>query len=269
MKLGRPKKVAETEISKAFDFGEKEQLFPEKEEDTKESTKPSAKPEQVVILKVEEISNCEVNKFGDVSKFNIKGTVSFMVEDTGIKVTQIEFVQPQASLFKQFKIHPEIDKIAWKERGMFIASDDESGFIPGAKVEALIYKYSSELETQLPFSLNTFISKAAGGKNKVSLELEFTPNSEGKNSNFNSISVSITVDDEPKLIKVDNSTTNFDQKSKTISWSVDDLNEASDNPILQFYTTTSEEVMYPLKVSYSQENDGENTQQLFIRYLLI
>lgn len=192
-----------------------------------------------------------------------------MVEDTGKKVTQIEFIQPQASLFKQFKIHPEIDKNAWKDRGMIIASDQESGFIPGSKIEALIYKYSSELETQLPFSLNTFISKAAGGKSKVSLELEFTPNTDGMNSSFNSISVSITVEDEPKLIKVDNSTTNLDQKSKTINWTVDELNEASENPILQFYTTTPEEVLYPLKVSYSQENDGENTQQLFIRYLLI
>lgn len=56
MKLGKPKKAAETEISKAFSFGEKEQLFPEKEE-TKEDVKSPAKPDQVVHLKVEEISN--------------------------------------------------------------------------------------------------------------------------------------------------------------------------------------------------------------------
>ena len=268
MKLGKPKKIADTEISKAFDFGDKEKLFPEKEE-TKEDIKSPAKPEQIVHLKIEEISNWEVNKFGDVTKFNIKGTVSFLVEDTGKKVTQIEFVQPQTSLFKQFKIHPEIDKNSWKDRGMLIASDQESGFIPGSKIEALIYKYASELETQLPFSLNIFITKAAGGKNKVSLELEFTENSEGKNNIFRNIQIGITVEDEPKLIKIENSTTNLDQKSKTITWLVEDLNESTENPILQFYTTTAEEVLYPLKVSFEQENDEENTQQLFIRYLLI
>jgi len=167
-------------------------------------------------------------------------------------------------------VHPDIDKNAWKEKGMIVASDQEAGFAIGAKIEGFVYKHASDEESQLPFSLNSFITKAAGGKNKVSLELEFTENTDGKNSFFRNLSIGITIEDEPKLIKVENSTTSIDSnKTRAIMWNIDELSETSENPILQFYTTTPEDVLFPLKVSFEQENDGENTQQLLIRHLLL
>lgn len=208
-----------------------------------------------------------MTKFGDVSSLDIKGTVKFMVSEESKKVTEIEFVQPQSSLFKNFKVHPEINKAQWKERGQLIASDQETGFTPGSEIQGMLYKHKSYDETQLPFEISIFTTKAAGGKVKVALELEYTENSEGKNSEYKNVQVKIQVQDEPKLLSIDNSTTNFD--SGFITWTTQDLNSEYPSSSLQFHSKSEEESMFPVKVSYEQFNTGENTEQMFIRLLLI
>src|SRR5690606_21334625 len=133
----------------------------------------------------------------------------------------------------------------------------------GSKIDAMMYKYASEEETQLPFDFNIFTSKAAGGKQKVSLELEFTE------SAINGIQVGIAVQDEPKLLKIDNSTSDFDAKTSMITWVTGSLSEEKQSSMMQFYTTTEEEALFPLKLSFEHMNDVSHTEQMFIRFLLI
>ena len=217
MQLGRPKKLGgASNMPSKFDFGAKDDLFSAPEDVQKESPELDKKPK--VDLKIEEMVNCDVTKFSDVSKLNVKGTVSFTVEEENKKVSQIEFIQPQGHLFKNFKVGPEIDKQAFKTRGMFIASDEDEGFIPGNEVQALIYKYASDDETQLPFEFSIFTSKAAGGKIKVALEIEFVENTEGENSQFDDIRVKIKVEDEPKIMNIENS--EISTSSGGIVWSL-------------------------------------------------
>lgn len=178
-------------------------------------------------------------------------------------MTKIEFVKPQAHLAKNFKVHPEIDKNAWKDTGVLSADDQETGFTPGSSIDAIIYKLSAEEEVQLPFDLNIFTTKAAGGKQKVSLELEFTENVTNSGlvtqiqPHFKNIVILIKVTDEPKLQKMENSNSDFDKNSGVITWKTDIISNDHENAVLQFYTTTEEDVMFPLKVSYEHENDGD------------
>lgn len=197
--------------------------------------------------------------------------MSFSVEDTGDKVTQLEFMQPKAELFKQFKVHPDVDKQAWKDRGILLAEDQETGFAPGSNIDAIIYKHAAEEEAQLPFEFNIFCTKAAGGKTKVSLELEFTePSDPEKNKlNYQNITVIIMVTDEPKLLKIDNSTSNFDKKSGMIMWMTDGLSEEIQNSVLQFYTTSEEDTMFPLKVSYQYEGQTSVVEKTFFANMLM
>lgn len=190
-----------------------------------------------------------------------------MIKESKNKVTQIDFVQPQSSLFKQFKIHPEIDKNQWKDRGVLSAVDQENGFTPDSNIEAIIYKYNSEQESQLPFDISIFTTKGAGGKVKVALELEFTENPNGTNSKFSNIVIKVAVEDEPKLVNIENSTTS--KSDKCITWEIKELSEEYSNAALHFLTKSAEESMFPINVSYTQENTGDNTEQLFIRLLLV
>jgi hypothetical protein len=183
----------------------------------------------------------------------VRGEVVFTVPEESSKVTRVEFMKPKEEFFKQFKVHPEIDKQQWRDTGALIAEDDETGFAPGSRIDAFRYKISSDEEVQPPFEFNIFSTKAAGGKQKISLELEY-PDSSGsadqKPAEFKNITVLISVSDEPKLLKIDNSTTNLDQKSGTIVWMVESLNEANASALLNFYTTTDEATLFPLKVSF-------------------
>lgn len=281
MQLGKPKKMPGAskcflsnldKLTEGFGFDEPKGGFFAQKEDEKEPEPEEAKSENV-HLKITELVQCEVTKFGDVCKFNVRGTVGLMVDEGGEKVTKIDFVQPNASLFKQFKVHPEIDKSTWKSTGSLSASDEETGFAPGSNIDAIIYKYAAEEEAQLPFDLNIFTTKAAGGKTKVSLELEYTEGDGEVKPVYRNMTVAVSVTDQPKLLKLENSTADFDQKTSQINWVTEGLSPESENAILQFYTTTDEETLFPLKVSYEHENSGDsssvNTEQMFLKFLLV
>ena len=155
----------------------------------------------------------------------IKGETTFDIPEDSDKVTQFDFGAPKPEYFKQFKIHPEIDKAEFKNNGTIVASDQETGFAPGSSLGAFRYKITDEVECSLPFEISIFATKAAGGKQKISLELEYTEDSDNeKSSEFSNINIFIKVTDEPKLIKIDdNSSSNLDSKSGMISWMITSL----------------------------------------------
>lgn len=273
MQLGKPKKMQEANtLSKGFGMDENKSNFFTPKEEVKEEQKEAESEAHSVKFNTKEIVNCEVTKFGDVCKFNIKGTVAFTVENTDQKVTQIEFAQPRSELFKQFKVHPEIDKHAWKDRGVLLADDQEIGFSPGTQIDAIVYKHAAEEEAQLPFEFSIFTTKAAGGKTKVSLEVEFTEstgNADDTQPIYKNLTVIISVADEPKLLKIDNSTSSFDNKSGMIMWMIEKLYEDTSSALLQFYTTTEDETMFPLKVSYLYEGQTSSIEKTFLSQMLM
>lgn len=265
MQLGKPKKLQSTNNSK-FDFGAKDSLF-KTDEEKGEDVPVVQEKKQKIDLEIQELVNWEVTKFGDISKLNVKGTVSFLIKETKSKITEIAFLKPKESLFKQFKVHPDIDKNQWKDRGILSATDQEEGFNPEERIEAITYKYISEEESQLPFDISIFTSKAAGGKVKVAFELEFKENPDGANNKFTNISIKTSIEDEPKLLNIENSSTNL--SATCLSWEINELSDEYPTAALQFHTKSSEETMFPIKISYSNTNTGDNTDQLFIRLLLI
>jgi hypothetical protein len=196
----------------------------------------------------------------------VRGEVVFTVDEGSQKVTNLEFAKPKSDYASSFKVHPEIDKNQWKETGMITATDEETGFAPGSRIDAFRYKIAADEESQLPFEINIFTTKAAGGQNKISLELEYSnsgKNGNGKSSNFSNITALISVSDEPKLLKIDNSTSNLDQKTGTIAWSTDSLNEENSNSVLQFYTTTEEDKLFPLKLSFEYEGSAHSVFDIY------
>ena len=147
---------------------------------------------------------------------------------------------------------------------MIIASDQETGFAPGSTINACKYKITDEVETQLPFEISIFTTKAAGGKSKISLELEYTEDDQNKTpSVFKDVSVLIKVSDEPKLIKIENSTSNLDSKAGMITWTTESLDETNNNALLQFFTTTEESHLFPLIVSFEYKGSAKSVFDIY------
>ncbi|CAI2374672.1 unnamed protein product [Moneuplotes crassus] len=181
MQLGKPKQMA-TKMGKGFGFDEdKSSFFTKKEEEEDKEPEPEVANTKVNLTVTESV-NCEVNKFSEVCKFIIKGETTFDIPEDGEKVTQFDFGTPKPEYFKQFKIHPEIDKEEFKNNGLIAASDKETGFAPGSSIGAFRYKITDEVECSLPFEISIFATKAAGGKQKISLELEYTEDADNERS---------------------------------------------------------------------------------------
>jgi len=188
----------------------------------------------------------------------------FSVNESSDKVTQFDFETPKKEYFKQFKINSEINKGELRDTGVISASDQETGFAPGSKIDAFRYKITDEVEVSLPFEISIFSTKAAGGKQKISLELEHIETDDpSKPSAFTNINVLVKVADEPKLLKIDNSTSNLDQKSGMISWVTENLNEVNNNSVLQFYTTTEESTLFPMIVSFEYKGPAHSIFDIY------
>ena len=186
------------------------------------------------------------------------------MEESSEKVTEIDFAQPKSEYFKQFKITPEIEKSEWRDRGVIIPSDEETGFAPGSTINACKYKITDEVEAQLPFEISIFTTKAAGGKSKISLELEYSEDdSNEKPSTFSDVNVLIKVSDEPKLVKIENSTSNLDSKTGMITWMTEKLDNENSNALLQFFTTTEESHLFPLIVSFDYKGSAKSVFDIY------
>ena len=168
----------------------------------------------------------------------------------------------------------------FKNSGIITAVDQETGFPAGSSIGAFRYKITDELESSLPFEISIFSTKAAGGKQKISLELEYTnDDSNPTPSVFTNISIFIKVTDEPKLIKMDdNSSSNLDSKSGMISWNIPSLSKEYNNSkgsevstkgdewrnsSLQFYTTTEENTLFPLIVSFDYTGSAKSVFEIY------
>mmetsp|Transcript_28839 Transcript_28839/g.25519 ORF Transcript_28839/g.25519 Transcript_28839/m.25519 type:complete len:179 (+) Transcript_28839:63-599(+) len=176
---------------------------------------------------------------------------------------KVDFAQPKEEYFKNFKITREIEKSEWRDHGVLIASDKETGFAPGSSINACRYKITDNVETQLPFEISIFTTKAAGGKSKVSLELEYTESDTAIPSVFKDVNVLIKVSDEPKLIKIENSTSNLDQKTSMITWITESLDETNSSALLEFYTTTDESYLFPLIVSFDYKGSQKSIFEIY------
>lgn len=65
-------------------------------------------------------------------------------------------------------------------------------------IEAVTYKYASKEEESLPFTINVFNSKGAGGATSYTFRLEFNEDLEiNLPKLYERINIEIPVDDEP------------------------------------------------------------------------
>ncbi len=117
----------------------------------------------------------------------------------------------------------------------------------------------------MPFEINIFPTKAAGGKTKISLELVYNEDEENtKPSTFSNINIFIKVKDEPKLIKIsENSSSNLDNKSGMISWEIPSLTPEEDTALLHFYTTSEEDSLFPLIVSFDYTGSAKSVFDIY------
>ena len=133
-------------------------------------------------MEVDEKVTCQVNKDGDIEKFELKGTVYLTLTDNKKSHAQVPM---QFFDFKglTFKVHPEIDKQEWNKNKVIQSKNSSTedysgeGISTQTKLDVLRYRYTSKSETDLPFTINVFNSKKQG-KNVITMEVEYNKNQE-------------------------------------------------------------------------------------------
>lgn len=121
------------------------------------------------MLSVDERVDCSISKFGDINKFEVIGIVNFTATDPAKTNVAVKLNLSNFGSKLKFRIPPDFDKQAWAKEKIFKSSGQ--GFKPQTRIDALIYKYSSKEESDLPFTLNVWHSKGAGN-NIVTIEIE-------------------------------------------------------------------------------------------------
>jgi coatomer subunit delta len=162
---------------------QKEKLFSAKPQDAFPSQVEEAKVEvqafnpllENVLIEVEEKVSCNVNRDGEVSKFEVKGIIYITVNDPKKNNPAAQLTFNSVKGFS-FKPHPELDKQKWNKAKQICSADSDSGFPAQTRLDAVRYNYRSKEDTgDLPFTVNVFNSKKQN-KNVVTLEIEANQN---------------------------------------------------------------------------------------------
>ncbi len=76
---------------------------------------------------MEEKVNCQINRDGEMGKFEVKGIIYITVNDPkkNNPAAHLTFLPVKGFTFKP---HPELDKQQWNKAKIICAADQESGF---------------------------------------------------------------------------------------------------------------------------------------------
>ncbi len=124
MQLGKPKKQTELmkdlQKDKIFSGKPQEGVFAE-EQKTEQPLAVNPLLENVLI-EVEEKVSCQLNRDGELNKFEVKGIIYITVNDPkrNNPAAQLQFNSVKGFTFKP---HPELDKQQWN-KGKVICSSD-------------------------------------------------------------------------------------------------------------------------------------------------
>lgn len=152
------------------------------------------------MIEVEEKVNCNLNRDGEMNKFEVKGIIYITVNDPkkNNPAAQLQFNSVKGFTFKP---HPELEKQQWNKSKVICASDQESGFPTQTRLDAVRYNYRSKEEADMPFTLNVFNSKKQN-KTVVTLEIEANQSCNLSFKRLERITVALNLGDRPVDIEV-------------------------------------------------------------------
>lgn len=111
-----------------------------------------------VVMEIEEKVSCQVNKDGEMDKFEVKGIIYLTLNDPKKNNPLVQLSYKGVKGFT-FKPHPELDKQQWNKQKVICAADKDSGFPVQTRLDAVRYTYRSKDDQDMPFTVNVFNSK--------------------------------------------------------------------------------------------------------------
>jgi hypothetical protein len=112
------------------------------------------------------------------------------------------------------------------------------GVASQSKIEAVIYKYSSKEETDLPFTMNIWNAKSSSGTHSLTIEVEWNNECDIEYPPLEQIEISIPLHDQPQIEQLENST--LKTKDDGYCWVIESLSEEDPSSVIKLTTTTPE-----------------------------
>ena len=205
---------------------------------------------EAISITIDEKMIGTISKDGDIGKFEVRGKVFLHVNDEQKCNAEIQLSLNNVKGV-MMKPHPELNRGLWTSKKILAPKENSKGFPINVKLEALMYKYSTNNASDLPF--NIVVWNASEGKlNAITLEAEFNAGNPRFTSIENlKISIPVAGTKQPEISKVENSETEYYPKEQTLEWSIDKLDANKTNSVLEFKTPNDVAAIFPIIVNVS------------------
>ncbi|KAL0074942.1 hypothetical protein J3Q64DRAFT_1776750 [Phycomyces blakesleeanus] len=130
-----------------------------------------AKHQESVHIDIEERVSLAANKDGGLEQMDIKGVLTLRVVDNASARVRISIRATEDSAI-QFKTHPNVDKVAFKNENVVQMRDLARPFPTNQNLGVVKWKYTTRDETAVPLSVTCWPSPAGDGTCDVNVEYE-------------------------------------------------------------------------------------------------
>lgn len=251
LKLGTQKKKAaikesKEETSTQKDTGKKDR---ESEFSSKLDEAPAFNPLNAAVkFNVTEKVYCKLDKEGQLTQFEVKGEITFTIQDPSMKQIAV-LVESQQKAKLGVKVPPNFNKKMWTEDSVLIPRDEKTLFQPRMTVPAFKYGFSSDKGSFCPILLSIWLTESS-----LAIECEFN-SQQSWLATVSNLKIKIP---NPGRCKVADAVNGSAETSGDyIEWTIPKLgaggaSEASVN--IEFTKNVSEDDLYPWSINFVPAN---------------
>ncbi|KAI9007516.1 hypothetical protein CLU79DRAFT_778333 [Phycomyces nitens] len=237
-----------------------------------------AKHQESVHIDIEERVSLAANKDGGLEQMEIKGVLTLRVVDNASARVRIS-IQATDDAAIQFKTHPNVDKVAFKNENIVQMRDLARPFPTNQNLGVVKWKYTTRDETAVPLSVTCWPSPAGDGTCDVNIEYEL----EADHLELRDVVICVPLPAEP-AVQVNHVDGSYfvDRERRVLEWRLPVVSRANKSGLLECNIPgDNADSFFPVMVSFVSDklicdvdvlqvqNLDTNTPALFSKEVLL
>ncbi|KAI8384449.1 uncharacterized protein BYT42DRAFT_612150 [Radiomyces spectabilis] len=248
MQLGRKPKTAD--LFEAMKTEVEEPLLKSSSSSFSGVSSAVNKNHESVHVTIEEHVSMTANRDGDLEQLEVKGVLTLRVADPNNARVRLALRSADDSAI-QFKTHPNVDKVAFKNENVVQMRDQSRPFPLNENLKVVKWKYTTQDETAVPLIINCWPSPAGNGLCDVNIEYEL----ESDHLELHDVVISIPFPGEPSA-NVKNVDGNYfiDRQRRVLEWQLPLINSSNKSGLLECSIPADDVTgFFPVMVAFVSE----------------
>ena len=213
--------------------------------------------DQVRVL-LEEKMNISMKSDGSIDVMEVKGTLAVICNDESAGKVQVQLSHDSIGAAGdngfQFKTNPNMSKNDFLKSSLLCLKNKKRDYPLGKPTTVLRWRFSSNDDSSIPFTINSWPEVDNGGKINVNVEYSL----EREDITLENVQILIplgTTTDAPQITACDVGSHRHNSRKGHLEWNIDYIDSSNGSANLEFTIKgDNEEAYFPVQVDFVSKN---------------